>query len=237
MSTVNLGAQTITFDYKEPAKSVDFNELLRDLLRPGVYKGGNLSITKTFTVDGNNEISIDPFHLFLNTDYTEASILYNLAIHASTRSNILIDPGTQTGGERYIFVGYTHIKTIENWLDFRVDNSITPLTNEIIIGTITYNGVGDVTAITDANRTYGGLYTIDSQTYKHVNYGDSGIMNDGNLGIGTLSDFGTGKKVIAITDSSQVPSTNPASGGILYAEGGELKWRKANGTIVTLSHA
>ena len=59
----------------------------------------------------------------------------------------------------------------------------------------------------------------------------------GNIGLGTTSQFGAGKGVIAIANASVVPSANPAGGGILYVEGGALKYRGSNGTITTIAPA
>jgi hypothetical protein len=59
----------------------------------------------------------------------------------------------------------------------------------------------------------------------------------GNIGLGTTSQFGEGEGVIAIANSSVVPSVNPAGGGILYVENGALKYRGSNGTITTIAPA
>ena len=57
----------------------------------------------------------------------------------------------------------------------------------------------------------------------------------GNVGIGTNSGFGTGSLVIGIANATVVPSTNPSGGGVLYAEGGALKWRGSGGTTTTIA--
>ncbi|HEY5141466.1 MAG TPA: hypothetical protein VIJ25_19450, partial [Methylococcales bacterium] len=57
----------------------------------------------------------------------------------------------------------------------------------------------------------------------------------GNIGFRTTSQFGKGQGVIAIANASVAPSVNPASGGILYVEGGALKYRGSNGTITTIA--
>lgn len=58
----------------------------------------------------------------------------------------------------------------------------------------------------------------------------------GNIGIGTTS-VGGGKLVVAIANAGIVPSSNPVSGGILYVEGGALKYRGSSGTITTIANA
>jgi hypothetical protein len=52
-----------------------------------------------------------------------------------------------------------------------------------------------------------------------------------NVGLRTITDFGGGSGVIGLQNAVTVPTSNPTGGGILYAEGGDLKWRKPDGTI------
>jgi hypothetical protein len=59
----------------------------------------------------------------------------------------------------------------------------------------------------------------------------------GNIGFRTASQFGAGQGVIAIGNVSVAPSVNPAGGGILYVEGGALKYRGSNGTVTTIGAA
>lgn len=61
----------------------------------------------------------------------------------------------------------------------------------------------------------------------------------GNIGFRATKnkDFGGGQGAIAIANASVVPSENPAGGGILYVEGGALKYRGANGTVTVIAPA
>jgi hypothetical protein len=59
----------------------------------------------------------------------------------------------------------------------------------------------------------------------------------GNIGIRTTSQFGGGHGVIAIANAATAPSINPAGGGILYVEGGALKYRGGNGTVTVIAPA
>jgi hypothetical protein len=58
-----------------------------------------------------------------------------------------------------------------------------------------------------------------------------------NLGIGTTGQFGSGNAVIGIANASTVPTTNPTGGGVIYVEGGALKYRGSSGTITTIANA
>jgi len=57
------------------------------------------------------------------------------------------------------------------------------------------------------------------------------------LCIGNYGETGGGRGGISLTNNSTVPSTNPAGGGILYAEAGALKWRGSSGTITVIAPA
>jgi hypothetical protein len=54
---------------------------------------------------------------------------------------------------------------------------------------------------------------------------------------GTSSTAGGGSGVMGLTNATTVPSTTPTGGGVLYAEGGALKWRGSNGTVTVVAPA
>ncbi|MEU9404783.1 hypothetical protein AB0E08_03620 [Streptomyces sp. NPDC048281] len=59
-----------------------------------------------------------------------------------------------------------------------------------------------------------------------------------NLQIGSATaDVGGGTGVVGIKNAATAPTANASGGGILYAEGGALKWRGSNGTTTTLAPA
>lgn len=62
------------------------------------------------------------------------------------------------------------------------------------------------------------------------------LTYDGNLLINTTAT-GTGSGVIGMLNAAVVPSTNPATGGVIYVEAGALKYRGSAGTITTLAVA
>lgn len=53
----------------------------------------------------------------------------------------------------------------------------------------------------------------------------------------TTIDLAGGKGVLGIANANTVPSSNPAGGGVLYAEAGALKWRGSSGTVTTIAVA
>lgn len=63
------------------------------------------------------------------------------------------------------------------------------------------------------------------------------LETNGNMGLNTALQFGTGQGVIGLADASVAPTTNPSGGGVLYSEAGALKWRGSSGTVTTIAVA
>lgn len=63
------------------------------------------------------------------------------------------------------------------------------------------------------------------------------IWANSGVQFGGSTSFGGGVTVIGITNAATVPSTNPSGGGVLYSEGGSLKWRDSSGNIFALAAA
>ncbi len=58
------------------------------------------------------------------------------------------------------------------------------------------------------------------------------------LNLGSYDNLGSNiKGGIALANAATAPTTNPAGGGLLYAEGGALKWRGSSGTVTTIANA
>lgn len=61
------------------------------------------------------------------------------------------------------------------------------------------------------------------------------LTDEGNIGIGSTTNFGKGSGVIGIADAGTAPIRNPIESGILYVEGGALKYRGPLGTVTTIA--
>jgi hypothetical protein len=61
------------------------------------------------------------------------------------------------------------------------------------------------------------------------------LNEDGSLLLGGTST--PGAKVIYIANATTVPASNPSGGGVLYVEGGALKYRGSSGTVTTIANA
>ncbi len=59
-----------------------------------------------------------------------------------------------------------------------------------------------------------------------------------NMAVGGLAgSYGGGTGVIAIKNAAANPGSNPTGGGVLYADGGALKYRGSSGTVTTVAPA
>lgn len=65
----------------------------------------------------------------------------------------------------------------------------------------------------------------------------TGLLSSLNIQLGAGAGFGSGDVVISIANAATVPTTNPSGGGILYCQGGALKYRGSSGTVTTLGAA
>ncbi len=57
------------------------------------------------------------------------------------------------------------------------------------------------------------------------------------VGTSAAGSFGGGINVVSLQNATTVPTTNPSGGGVLYAEGGALKWHGSSGTVTTIAAA
>jgi hypothetical protein len=58
-----------------------------------------------------------------------------------------------------------------------------------------------------------------------------------SIGVNGATSLGSGEGVIAIANATTAPTTDPSGGGVLYCEGGALKFRGSSGTVTTIAPA
>lgn len=159
MPIINLGNQYITWDYKHPATARDFNTVLRDGIKPGIYKGGEITLL------GGVEISIAPFVAYINSGSDKL-------VRVETRSAIQL---SITESTPVLSITYTWSDVIENWLDFnqRASGS-APIMNEITFGEFIFDS-GSIVSIDQTEKTWG-LYHNDGNL--RIPEGKVGINNN-----------------------------------------------------------
>ena len=105
---------------------------------------------------------------------------------------------------------------------------------------VTGDTVNRYRVLTDGTIEWGsGSATRDVKLYRSsagVLKTDTSFHIVQNLRMNTTS-VGGGVGVIGVANASTVPGSNPSGGGVLYAEGGALKWRGSNGTVTVIAPA
>lgn len=86
-----------------------------------------------------------------------------------------------------------------------------------------------------AGNDYIAVVKVNASDQVEIAPGGADTVTGRSIGIGGAS-FGSGTKVLFIANASAVPSTNPTGGGILYVEGGSLKYRGSSGTVTTIAN-
>lgn len=63
------------------------------------------------------------------------------------------------------------------------------------------------------------------------------VTSTGNLGLNTVTEFGSGGGVIGLHNASTIPTTNPSGGGVLFTSSGALCYRGSAGTVTVIAPA
>lgn len=116
-------------------------------------------------------------------------------------------------------------------LDLRVPNTTTPALVVRAAGTTGAN------LVEFQRSSDGAVRTRVSPTGQIITLETAYAAGAGLQVGGTTGTFGGGSGVLGLTNAGTVPTANPAGGGVLYAEGGALKWRGSNGTVTTIAPA
>lgn len=94
----------------------------------------------------------------------------------------------------------------------------------------------------DATQAYLESSSTGTGTTKPIGFLVGGIERvrletNGNIGLNTTTQFGSGVGVVGLANATTVPTTNPTGGTVLYAEAGAYKGRGSSGTTTTMAAA
>jgi len=195
-TTTNLGFQKLTFDYKNELKGSEFNKLLYNIIKPGVYSG------LTFTKISDTVISISSGIASINTVLQSIT---NLNTIVNFQGDVLSYDCTQTNPSfnEVIYLYFEYLPVINNWVEIKhtSSNNINSLpASSVILGEVTYNS-GIINSFDYSNRTWG-LFNFNNK---------NGTINDSNI-ISNTSDrtkqvrldasniSSSGTRVVSFTD-------------------------------------
>ena len=208
---------------------------------PSGTAGNAISFTQAMTLNADGNLSIgttnssSPIVVKANaTDSVALRVLRNASGAATIQ--ITDDPVTVAN----IAIGYDHSSTygsvtssailglgaggserarITSGGNFGVNCSATNAKLEVVATT------GEVFR---ADAAGGALRVVANQ---------DGVVLGRNIDFGGSGQFGGGVRVLSIREADTVPTSNPTGAGILYVEGGALKYRGTSGTVTTIANA
>lgn len=149
MGITNTGNQTISFSYKEPGKSENFNKSTFGLFPKGFYSGGTLTYLTSST------IRLSTFSIFLEDSPTK------IGVRISTGSDVDLTVGSATP---YIIIRYVWLNAQNNYADVFAVASGDLLVDDIIVGKCVYNGANVLQTTFDyTKRTTSSIKTNSSK--------------------------------------------------------------------------
>ncbi len=82
---------------------------------------------------------------------------------------------------------------------------------------------------------------VVSRSTGNISLGPGIVARRASASVSSLSlnttSLGGGVGVVAVGNATTAPASNPTGGGVLFAEGGALKWRGSSGTVTTIAPA
>lgn len=167
MTLSNFGTQKITFDFKTPVKGSYFTEQLYSLIKPGIYKGLDVTIAQSNPV--GNQIDISTGQAFLNCIFeveTKRSIKVDFQTSVSSYTIAQVSPGIN----QIVYLLYEYKEVVENWVEIASVRSDLPVPdNAIILCECIYDGSGNITEISYDQRQYGFFNSDDDYSITDSN--------------------------------------------------------------------
>jgi hypothetical protein len=187
-----------------------------------------------------------------NFDGTAGDSIFLAATNCNVVGNTIFSPGVVgvagTASGIHLEYGTSYNVIVGNTIASAPTNGVTrSLIREELTGGSGPNLIGPNTLITKGTLSVGAMDLNGVGTMSRGNLG-GGAAGDQinafggsfsvNLLVGAaaaLGDNGAGE--IQIANATTVPTTNPTGGGVLYVQGGSLKYRGSSGTVTTIAAA
>lgn len=195
--------------------------------------GNDTFVFEAHTQTLSNKTFSDDVNFFSNILIRDDSATYSYIINPGTQftSVNLSLPGSVSFDDEFVLKDHT--QTIANKILTSPQISDTSANNQYIIGVSELTANRTVTLpLLVGNDTF--VFEDHTQTLTNKTIDDPSLTGDISI---NLSDFGGGSGVISIANATVVPTSNPTGGGVMYIEGGALKYRGSSGTITTIAAA
>jgi hypothetical protein len=153
----------------------------------------------------------------------------NVVTFSDTTGKLAADSGIAASG----LATTSAMTTADNLRVLKTGDSMSGPLN--VTGGLQSNDNGGA-GVKTLDLTYGPALAYCKITSYQQSVGTRDLMlSQRNLGINSVSDGG-GDQVICIANRLTAPvAFSPVGGGVLYAEGGALKWKGSSGTITTIA--
>ncbi len=125
MGTTNYGNQDLSFDFKEPGKSENFNKLNYKLFPSGIYSGGLL------TRVSNSSVTIAPLVCYMDDDTSEVGVRIKTATVVTKEVS---------SAYPYLILRFSWLNLENNFMDIESVAYSGILTGDLVIGRCVYDG-------------------------------------------------------------------------------------------------
>lgn len=155
MGTINYGGSTNIFAYKYPLRSKDFNKLLRDGTKAGIYSGGRLyKISDT-------QVGILPYKAYFKATGVDGD---NKLVRIETTSNVEAPEIVVSPTNPLILGTFEFVEATQNYADYATRAvGDSPVLNEVIFGKALFSG-STLIGFEYSDKTFG-LFDEFGNTY------------------------------------------------------------------------
>lgn len=197
-TNVNRGSQKLLFDFRHPIKGSEYNYLLRHLIKPGVYRGLELTIAAA------NTVIVSPGDAFFHSVFGSLDVLGSHILFQTQFSEII--PQTNPLENEVVWLEFEYVDAEEDWAAIKHDSVSNYLSNSnkdrfVVLGEIVYTA-GLATSISKTRRTWGLIDFSAAQSFKDSQL-FSNILDSAKRFYFSGSDITSGQtRIVSIPDEN-----------------------------------